>query len=81
MFIVRPEETVVLDIVIIVHFSSKNVVLSKLTARASICVLNFIKMKTVCFSERHIGLASADVTAEKDAWKRIATGRTGSKQR
>ena len=28
-----------------------------------------------------IGLASADVTAERDAWKRIATGKTGSKQR
>ena len=28
-----------------------------------------------------IGLASADVTAEQDAWKRIATGKTGSKQR
>ena len=27
-----------------------------------------------------IGLASADVTAERDAWKRIATGKTGSKQ-
>ena len=28
-----------------------------------------------------IELASADVTAERDAWKRIATGKTGSKQR
>ena len=28
-----------------------------------------------------IGLASADVTAERDASKRIATGKTGSKQR
>ena len=28
-----------------------------------------------------IGLASVDVTAERDAWKRIATGKTGSKQR
>ena len=43
-----------LDIVIIVHFSSKNVVLNKPTAMASICVLNFIKMKTVCFSDRHM---------------------------
>ena len=28
-----------------------------------------------------LGLASANVTAERDAWKRIATGKTGSKQR
>ena len=28
-----------------------------------------------------IGLASGDVTAERDAWKRIVTGKTGSKQR
>ena len=28
-----------------------------------------------------IGLASADVTAERDAWKRIATGKTVSKQK
>ena len=28
-----------------------------------------------------IGLASADVTADRDAWIRIATGKTGSKQR
>ena len=27
-----------------------------------------------------MGLASDDVTANRDAWKRIATGRTGSKQ-
>ena len=26
-----------------------------------------------------IGLASADVIADRDAWKRIATGKTGSK--
>ena len=32
-------------------------------------------------SRAYIGLASADVTAERDAWKRIATGKTGSKQR
>ena len=33
------------------------------------------------FFANSIGLASADVTAEGDAWKRIATGKTGSKQR
>ena len=33
------------------------------------------------WNECDIGLASADVTAKRDAWKHIATGKTGSKQR
>ena len=37
---------------------------------------------TITLPATTIGLASADVTAERDAWKRIATGKTGSiKQR
>ena len=32
-----------------------------------------------CSWSSSYGLASADVTAERDAWKRIATGKTGSK--
>ena len=49
-------------------------------ARKSVQSGDFRRKHAVVHVSAVIGLASADVTAERDAWKRIATGKTGSKQ-